>query len=89
MKEQRTMWKSFVFTFLIIFGKAEDDWEDLMKVRNAATEQMSKKEVDQVRIFFCHWALNQFFKAWHFHVSTFTLHPENLSAALSLSKLSR
>ena len=48
-----------MFTFHLMFGKAEDDWEELMKVRNAATEQMSRKEVDKVRIFFGHRALNQ------------------------------
>ena len=78
----------FMFTFLIIFGKAEDDWEELMMVRNAATEQMSREEVDKVRIFFGHRALNQpssflilVFPFFHFLL--------RLSAALSLSKLSR
>ena len=49
-----------------------------MKVRNAASEQMSKKEVDKVRIFFCHWALNHSFNflkfgTFFFLLSLFTL----------------
>ena len=32
------------------FQQAEHDWEELMKMRNAATEQMSSAELDKVRM---------------------------------------
>ena len=32
------------------FLQAEHDWEELLKMRNAATEQMSSAEVDKVRM---------------------------------------
>jgi len=72
-----------------------------MKVRNAGTEVMSKKEVDRVRIFFCHRAFNQFFKSlalfrFHFSLSklicctltfqTFTLKLAQFFSLLKMTK---
>ena len=34
-----------------VLQQAEHDWEELMAVRNAATEEMSRSKVDEVRSF--------------------------------------
>ena len=56
LKDQFHIWEdlpgtvasSFVMAELF---RAEHDWEELMGTRNAATEEMSKTKVDEVRFF--------------------------------------